>query len=135
MKLQRLWPLLLPVSALALIILFLGTTSWLSRGGAQCLFLKYTGLYCPGCGGTRCARSLATGNYAAAFDHNILLASAAMLFLGGCLYLIVRVSVLGKKPPSLAAPPPKFLWAGVALIFVFAVLRNIPAWPFNQLAP
>lgn len=135
MKRHRLWPLLLPIVALAIITAFLGITHWLSGGGAQCTVLKYTGLYCPGCGGTRCAKSLANGNIGAAFDHNVLLAAAAFLFIAACLYLIVRISVLGKKAPSFSNIHPIWLWAGVAIIAIFTILRNLPATPFSHLAP
>jgi len=135
MKRHRLWPILPPVIAVALITGFLSITTWLSGGGAQCTFLKYTGFYCPGCGGTRCAGNLASGNLAAAFGHNALLASGAVAFSTICLLLIVRVTLLGKSAPSIYNIHAKWLWAGVGLLVLFAVLRNIPAWPFSLLAP
>ena len=71
----------------------------------------------------------------AAFGHNALLAIGAIAFLAICFYLIVRITLLGKSTPPISSIPPKWLWAGVGLLVLFAVLRNIPAWPFSLLAP
>lgn len=97
-----------------------------------CLFHELTGLYCPGCGSGRAALALLHGRVGEAFGHNAL----AMLFLLPCAYFLLREYLrfvfpgLGLKPTVLPA------WAGwvsLALILVFWVLRNLPAFAF--LAP
>ena len=97
-----------------------------------CLFYELTGLYCPGCGSGRAALALLHGRVGEAFGHNAL----AMLLLPPCAVLLLREYLrfvfpgLGLRSTALPA------WAGwlsLALILVFWVLRNLPAFAF--LAP
>lgn len=44
-----------------------------------CLFRKYTGLSCPGCGGTRAARAMLAGDWLGALKYNFLLPLAALI--------------------------------------------------------
>ena len=121
---------LVGVTAPAFVLL---ASRWLLRGGGLlCLFYELTGLYCPGCGSGRAALALLRGRVGEAFGHNAL----AMLFLPPCAYLLLREYLrfvfpgLGLRPTALPA------WAGwvsLALILVFWVLRNLPAFAF--LAP
>jgi hypothetical protein len=57
-------------------------TGWQLPG---CLFMRWTGLPCLGCGGTRCARHLAAGDFAQAFLFHPLL---ALLVLGAGLWTL-----------------------------------------------
>ena len=89
----------------------------------RCLFHEMTGLYCPGCGTTRALYQLLHGNVAAAFRSNAL--AMAMLPVAG--YLIVRGDAGTLKPT--------WVWALLAVMVAFGVLRNIPFYPFTILAP
>lgn len=135
MKRRPLWPLLPTVAALGFAALILGMTRLLGQQGAKCFIHQSTGLHCPGCGGTRCAHDLTAGNWLDALNHHALLTIGAFLF--GCLslYLIVRITILGKPAPKLPNIPSSSIWLGVGLIALFTILRNIPAWPFSLLAP
>ncbi|HVM62301.1 MAG TPA: DUF2752 domain-containing protein [Verrucomicrobiae bacterium] len=88
-----------------------------------CVFHRLTGLWCPGCGTTRALHQLLHGNVAAAFHFNAL----SMVILPVAGYLIVRGDVSTLKP--------KWIWALLAVIVAFGVLRNIPVYPFTLLAP
>ena len=48
-------------------------SAWVSRISPGCLFRKYTGIACPGCGGTRAMEALLRGDIYAAFCYNLLL--------------------------------------------------------------
>ena len=96
-----------------------------------CPFRALTGLYCPGCGSTRCLHALAHLDLAGALAMNPLLVLSllplAVLVLHGAGLLPRRLLPLRN---ALAAPKP---WL-VALIG-YAVLRNLPWLPFTLLAP
>ncbi|BDS08069.1 hypothetical protein NT6N_31090 [Oceaniferula spumae] len=135
MKRRQLWPLLPPLTAIGLAVIFLSIANWQGSKGTECGVRKFTGLHCPGCGGTRCAQDLVAGNWLEALDHNAILACGALLFVALCIYLIVRITILGKPAPAFPNLTGKWIWFGIGGIFLFTVLRNIPAWPFNLLAP
>jgi len=99
-----------------------------SRGGTflQCPFRLATGLWCPGCGLTRAAHHLLTGDVPAALRFNVL----APLFLAAAVYgwstWMLRAAGsarAGRWPAALATP----VAIGVAVALVaFAVVRNLP---------
>lgn len=99
----------------------------------KCLMYAITGLYCPGCGSARASHELLHGHVGQAADYNILFV-IAMPVVG--YYFLSNVLVLaGGKP----LPEPKITaavaWILVVAVFLFMALRNIPAYPFNILAP
>lgn len=96
-----------------------------------CLFLTFTGLYCPGCGITRMLHALVHGDLARAADMNLMV--LAMLPLLG---LMAAQEFAGRRvlPGAIARPLYNArLWLGVVL--AFGVLRNLPWAPFAGLAP
>ncbi len=104
------------------------------RGGhvAVCAFYELTGLYCPGCGSGRAVYALLHGDWRGAFRHNWLLlplgVPAGLVFLHE--YARMLLPGLGLKPVRV----PSRLAAGCcALIVLFWILRNLPAFAF--LAP
>lgn len=99
----------------------------------ECSFLKLTGLYCAGCGGTRCANALLHGNFPQAWNFNAMLTLGAITFALCSSYLMIRITVLGKSPPKFPVIPTPWYWAGAAGILLFAILRNTQT--FAWLAP
>lgn len=93
-------------------------TAWLPK----CMFYRWTGLYCPGCGATRALSSLLHGDLKSSLHNNLL------LFPGGLLVvlLIVKRDIALRRPVAIAI---------VAVILAFTILRNIPCEPFTMLAP
>lgn len=125
MNLQRTWPLFLPAAAVVSTGLLYGLSRTFSAWGYECGLLTLFKIYCPGCGGTRCARSLAAGDFSSAFGYNALLTLGVMAFALGSLYLIIRVSLLGRPAPASPAKP--WILGALALVIIFTILRNTEA--------
>jgi hypothetical protein len=100
----------------------------------RCPLYSTTGLYCPGCGSTRCLHHLSHGRISTALRYNPIVPA----FL---VYLAVAGVVKGLRRAGVRVPwpskplPAKWIWAIFAAILLYGVLRNIPAEPFRSLAP
>ncbi len=132
---RRLWPLCPALVAIGLVTTSLSLRQWLGHQPAHCAIHSATGLHCPGCGGTRCAHDLLAGNWQHALGHHALLTMGALSLSAISLYLIVRITILGKSTPKIPNISTSFIWVGLGIIILFTLLRNIPAWPFSLLAP
>ena len=88
----------------------------------SCIFHKYTGLHCAGCGNTRAAYYLLHGNIRKSLACNIMLIPYMLLFL--CIIF---------KPKWLDNSIS--VWAIPGVIVAFTVLRNVSWTPFFLLAP
>lgn len=135
MKKRPLWPLLPPVVVLGIMFIFVSLTHWLSGPTSECGILKFTGLYCAGCGGTRCAQSIFSGHWLKAMGYNPMLMTGFLVFMTAFVILIVRITILGKPAPKIPNIHPRWPWLAVGSIILFTILRNIPAYPFTLLAP
>lgn len=51
----------------------------------------------------------------------------------GSIYLIIRVTLLGKNPPAVPNIHTRWIWGSVAGIILFTILRNTET--FSWLAP
>lgn len=96
-----------------------------------CLFYRYTGLYCPGCGMTRMLHALLHGDVARAASLNLfgLVALPAL-----ALMLLHQSGRLAHLPRGVS----RVLYDGrlwLAAIAAFAIARNLPWAPFSALAP
>ena len=100
-----------------------------------CPFFKITSLYCPGCGSLRAVHYLLHGRLLTAFDLNPLM----VLFLPFIGYIFLSrflVFITGRQLLSLEfLYSPILIWAILALILAYWILRNIPVQPFIFLAP
>jgi hypothetical protein len=99
----------------------------------RCNFHRLTGLHCPGCGTTRCLHALLHGDLPQAVACN-LLAVAALPFLLAWAARAGWAALRGAPSPRTRLPA----WAIAALIVLvlaFAVVRNLPFFPANLLAP
>ncbi|HOY64859.1 MAG: hypothetical protein BWY28_01835 [bacterium ADurb.Bin236] len=102
-------------------------------GIPACAFHSMTGLHCPGCGGLRAMHALANGRFAEAAGHNALF---VLIFLplgafAATLWFNRRITGRAGLPPF----PSAAAWFLVALAVIFAILRNLPFYPFTILAP
>lgn len=99
-----------------------------------CIFRASTGLWCPGCGLTRGLHQLLNGHLGAALSYNAFIPLAVVAALLGW-WSWLRTS-WDRAPLSL----PQWLmrpliWVLPIALVVYGVLRNIPAAPFDALAP
>ena len=99
-----------------------------------CVFHQVTGLHCPGCGATRATHDLLHGRLLSALQQNALW----ILSLPLVLYAVAseaRRAVWGRTLRGDLIRNPRFFALIVALALVFAVLRNVPFFPLDLLAP
>jgi len=90
-----------------------------------------TGLYCPGCGATRALHALLHGDIEKAFSMNVVFVTALPIVL---LLILQQANVLPgglQKTARFFSDARPWAW----LLISFAVLRNLPWYPFSLLAP
>ena len=101
-----------------------------SAGAPSCVFHDLTGLYCPGCGGTRAMHALLHGQLRQAIGFNPLIAVAIPL---GAATLIRAAWMTDRSPKKVLSPV--WIWTIFFALMTFWIARNIPAYPFTLLAP
>ncbi|WP_461074347.1 DUF2752 domain-containing protein [Streptomyces deserti] len=88
-----------------------------------CPLLRFTGLYCPGCGGLRSAHAVVHGDLLAALQDNAL---AVLGYVGFAVLWTVWVVRAVRGRPMRIDLGPVHLWSLGALLLVFTVVRNLP---------
>lgn len=97
-----------------------------------CVFHSVTGLYCPGCGITRCLFALLSLDIQSAFHYNMLVCIFLPFFLASICYSCF-VFITGKENLFFVKIP-KWVWYVLLIITIlFGIFRNIPMFSF--LAP
>ena len=98
-----------------------------------CPFLGLTGWHCPGCGTLRALHQLMRGNLGAAFGFNFY----AMLALPAIAWWLAAgfLRACGWPAPPRRFIPARWIWALLAAVLAFWLLRNLPFAPVNILAP
>lgn len=92
-----------------------------------CIVYHLTGLYCPGCGAIRAVHSVLAGDLLLAVRSNVLITVALPLVaLSFVLWTVRRVRGLTTD----LLPSTRSACILVAVIAVFTVLRNLPAFWF-----
>lgn len=95
-----------------------------------CVFQKFTGLFCPGCGSTRALWYLVHGHPRQALGENAFV----VLLLPFMIYDLA--AVLSRRWVTFSSRmKPWMLWALLAVVIAFTIARNIPIHPFTLLAP
>ena len=89
-----------------------------------CPFHSLTGLHCPGCGTTRALHALFTGHPLQAAGFNLLAVAAVPVLL----FVLIR-------RPSTERLRQGWILGFLAVVVLFGILRNIPRFPFDLLAP
>jgi hypothetical protein len=97
----------------------------------KCLFHTLTGLYCPGCGSTRCLHALVHGNLRQAAAFNVLLVGALPFML--C-WGAGRLRGTAETAPARRLPA-WVIHVMLGVILAYWALRNVPCAPFDLLAP
>jgi len=99
-----------------------------------CVFRASTGLWCPGCGLTRGLHQLFNGHVAAALGYNLFIPLAVVAaVLGWWSWLRTSWDRRPLNLPNWLMRP--LVWGLPIAIVVYGLLRNIPAAPFDALAP
>ena len=98
-----------------------------------CPLYSMTGLACPGCGLTRGFHALFHGDILTALDYNALLPLFCLIF-GYILAAMFLVAVRGRGL-SMKFFRPGLLYGFLVILIGFAVLRNLPIYPFSVLYP
>lgn len=98
-----------------------------------CPLYSMTGLACPGCGMTRGLHALLHGDILTALDYNLLL--PGILFFFGYLFVSLFLTFARGRGLKFKVFNSKALWGFFIFALAFAVLRNLPVYPFNILYP
>jgi len=98
-----------------------------------CPLYVLTGIACPGCGLTRGFHALFHGDVLTALDYNALIPIYAFIFG----YLILSLALIAVRGRGLSWKifKPKAMYGFLIVALAFAVLRNLPFYPFSVLAP
>lgn len=97
-----------------------------------CPFHALSGLSCPGCGLTRAFHAFFHGDILTALQFNLML-PIYLLFFGYLFVSLVLVIARGRGL-SFKVFSPATVYGFVIVSVVFAVLRNLPVYPFNLFA-
>ncbi|MBC7782517.1 MAG: DUF2752 domain-containing protein [Burkholderiales bacterium] len=96
-----------------------------------CLFHYFTGLQCPGCGGTRAAYALLHGRLGLAIWYNplaVLVAPIALLWGVDRVRRVWRGDVVSNCFTHI---PPRVVWGLAIFLTAFWIGRNLPGYPLG----
>ena len=99
----------------------------------KCFSYRVARIHCPGCGTTRALHSLLNARFEQAFAYNPL-----VVLLSPYLLLMAARSGwhwLWGTEAKRSLFPARYSWLAFAVLMVYWVLRNVPVYPFNLLAP
>lgn len=100
-----------------------------------CIFYEVTGLYCAGCGAGRSLLALLRGDFYASFRFQPLM---FVLLPFVSYYCLKQYVAFVFQRDILPFPKIKSSYLGIIILIIiiaFWILRNIPIFPFNTLAP
>lgn len=113
------------------LLILRGAWQWWTGLLPGCTVRQFTGLHCPGCGGTRCADRLLAGDLAGALSMN----AAVALFAITAVVVVARGVSREWSGGSYRVFPPWLAWGLAGFTMVFGLVRNLPWWPFTLLVP
>jgi hypothetical protein len=88
-----------------------------------CPLYHYTGIYCPGCGGLRCAHAFVHGDLATALQDNAV--AVVGFFAAAVLWTVWVVRAVRGRPVRMELGRGQ-LWLMGTVVALFTVVRNLP---------
>ena len=99
----------------------------------KCPLYLTTGFYCAGCGSQRATHQLLNLNFIAVLKQNLLYFIALFIFMYHIIILCSNHFFNKKYYNYIYHPKTPIIL--LFIVFLFWILRNIPYYPFNLLAP
>lgn len=98
-----------------------------SGQGFPCLFHLLTGLYCPGCGGTRAVRLLLKGKLIKSFCYHPFVPYLALVLSLEAVFFLRTVVQKSKRPylRGMEERYPHWVAIGVAIVLANWIVKNI----------
>ncbi|WP_405811332.1 DUF2752 domain-containing protein [Streptomyces sp. NBC_00210] len=88
-----------------------------------CPLLRFTGIYCPGCGGLRSAHAFIHGDLTTALGSNAMAVVGYGVFAAVWVVWLIRAV---RGVPMRIAVAPVWWWALGGVGLIFSVVRNLP---------
>ena len=110
--------------ALAVLLMAAEKGLHLSWQSFPCLFHKWTGYYCPGCGGTRAVKALLRGHIGQSFLYHPVVLYGAVLYAGFMISHTIEYLTKGRWHTGMRYTD-KYLYVGLGMIVVQWVLKNV----------
>lgn len=126
--------LIISAAVVAISLLYFFIDARATRLFPKCPFHLLTGLYCPGCGSQRAFSALLHLDLLSAVRFNVLLVAGLPLVLYSATAAIVQAAT-GKVISQRLFHQVWFIRTLAVIVVLYWILRNIPAAPFNSLAP
>lgn len=119
------------LGALALLGVFLRVTGWnLSQLLRPCALHALTGLYCPGCGGTRAVRAFFAGDFGASFVYHPFVLFAAVM--DGWFMVSQTIERISRGRIRIAMHMREiYLWAALGIVIVNCLVKNVALLVFH----
>ncbi|HTE32850.1 MAG TPA: DUF2752 domain-containing protein [Chryseolinea sp.] len=136
MSLKRNILFVLGMAAILLLLLYFYFDPASSILFPPCPFYTFTGLFCPGCGSQRAFHALLHGHILESADFNLLfvlfLPLILLAFFEQVRKLVFRT---GDHKKTSIFNSTRFSKSVLIVVLLFWVLRNIPFFPLDRLAP
>ena len=91
---------------------------------SPCYFHKWTGFYCPGCGGTRAVKELLAGHLRASFIYHPAVPLAGALYLWFMISHTIEILSGGKLRTGMKYSD-KYLYIILVLILIQCLVKNL----------
>lgn len=87
-----------------------------------CIFQTVTGLYCPGCGGTRAVKYLLTGQIAKSLQYHPLVLYTAVIVAWETVSAMIAKKT--RRPECYLGHEKAFIYLGVGIILLNWIVKN-----------
>lgn len=92
------------------------------NGKMPCLFHEITGLYCPGCGGTRAAKAMLKGDLVASFFYHPIVTYCALIAVVFAIAYIIYHKT--KNPKFRLYLDNRYVYVGTGIIVINFFVKN-----------